>query len=102
MDFIVARVEAAPAEGLGIKTKQGTQIQRKLGQYVDTFLATIVLTQVDGRMGDEAVAGRVHGALEKCVAKVESNQQKDGSWNTDGWAPVISTSLASRGLRERP
>ena len=100
LEFILARVEKAPDEGLAVTDKQGTQIQRKLGRYVDTFLATMVLTHVDRRMPDEKLNARVDAALKKCIAKIESNQQKDGSWNTDGWAPVISTSLASKSLWE--
>src|SRR6266851_9893305 len=38
-------------------------------------------------------------ALQKCVAKIEKNQQKDGSWNmSGGWAPILGTSMASRSL----
>jgi len=41
----------------------------------------------------------VRKGLEKCVAKIEQNQLKDGSWNVaGGWAPVLGTSLASQGL----
>src|SRR5262249_54031156 len=44
---------------------------------------------------------RVRGGLEKCVAKIERNQKRDGSWNiAGGWAPVLGTSLASRSLFE--
>ena len=36
--FILQRIEASPADGLAITDRQGTQIQRKLGPYIDTFL----------------------------------------------------------------
>src|SRR5262249_5056759 len=37
--------------------------------------------------------------LEKCVAKIEHNQTKEGSWNVGGgWAPLLGTSMASRSL----
>jgi len=96
--FILAAVESAPDEGLSITARSGTQIQRKLGRYVDTFLATMVLTQVNKFMPDAEANSRVFSALDKCLDKIEKNQQGDGSWNTDGWAPLISTSLASRSL----
>lgn len=99
VDFIVRSVEAAPQEGLSVTDRANTQIQRKLGLYVDTFLANMVLAQVKDRMADDAGNRRVLAALDKCLDKIERNQQHDGSWNADGWAPVISTSLASRGLR---
>ncbi|HTF55760.1 MAG TPA: hypothetical protein VK661_00705 [Planctomycetota bacterium] len=97
--FILANVEASPAEGLPVTKRTGTQIQRKLGQNIDTFLANLVLAEADGRVTDAEAGRRVHKALEKCVAKIQDNQGKDGSWNQGGgWAPVIGTSLASRGL----
>ena len=52
-------------------------------------------------MPTAAQNARVRKALEKCVAKIESNQQKDGSWNVGGgWAPILGTSMASRSLYE--
>jgi hypothetical protein len=77
----------------------GTQIQRKLGPYIDTFLTSKLLAELDGRMGDAQANLRVRRSLEKCVAKIEKNQLKDGSWNVaGGWAPILGTSLASQSL----
>ena len=99
VDFVLKNIEAAQAEGLEVTKRQGTQIQRKLGPYIDTFLSTMLLSEIDGRMADEAGQTRLRGSLKKCIAKIEKNQQKDGSWNQGGgWAPVISTSIASRSL----
>ena len=82
-------VEASPAEGLAITNRQGTQIQRKLGPYIDTFLTSMLLSQVDGTLSRELNA-RVRRALVKCVAKIEQSQLKDGSWNiSGGWAPIL-------------
>jgi len=100
LDFILDKVEASPVSGLAITNQQGTQIQRKLGPYIDTFLTSMLLAQVDGTLSKELNA-RVRRALEKCIAKIEQNQQKDGSWNAGGgWAPVLGTSMASRSLFE--
>ena len=50
-------------------------------------------------MGDAQANLRVRHSLEKCVAKIEKNQLKDGSWNVaGGWAPILGTSLASQSL----
>ena len=77
---------------------QGTQIQRKLGPYIDTFLTSKLLAELDGNMGDAQANARVRQSLEKCVAKIEKNQLKDGSWNiAGGWAPILGT---SHGLAE--
>lgn len=99
--FILQRVEASRADGLAITDAKGTQIQRKLGPYIDTFLTSMLLAQVDGTLAKPALNARVRHGLEKCVAKIERNQQSDGSWNiAGGWAPVLGTSLASRSLFE--
>jgi Squalene-hopene cyclase C-terminal domain len=100
VDFILKKIEASPTDGLSITDVNQTQIQRKLGPYIDTFLASMLLARVDGTIAG-ANKARVRKGLEKCVAKIEQNQLKDGSWNiAGGWAPVLGTSLASRGLYE--
>ena len=98
--FVLARVESSPENGLELTTTKNTQIQRKLGPYIDTFLASLLLAEVDGTMA-KATNVRVRRNLEKCVAKIERNQKNDGSWNVaGGWAPVLGTSMASRSLYE--
>jgi hypothetical protein len=99
--FVLQRIEASPVEGLAITDRQGTQIQRKLGPCIDTFLASMLMSQVDGRASTPALNARVRKALQKTVAKIEKHQQSDGSWNiAGGWAPVLGTSMASRSLFE--
>jgi hypothetical protein len=96
--FVLREVENSPAEGLQITNHNGTQIQRKLGPYIDTFLTSMLLSEVDGTLSKPENA-RVRKALEKCIAKIEANQQRDGSWNVGGgWAPILGTSMASRSL----
>ena len=97
--FVLQRIEASPADGLAITDRQGTQIQRKLGPYIDTFLSSMLMSQIDGRASTPALNARVRKALQKTVAKIEKHQQSDGSWNiAGGWAPVLGTSMASRSL----
>jgi hypothetical protein len=97
--FVLQRIEASPADGLAITDRQGTQIQRKLGPYIDTFLSSMLMSQTDGRASTPALNARVRKALQKTVAKIEKHQQSDGSWNiAGGWAPVLGTSMASRSL----
>ena len=97
--FILDRAERSPADGLDITDVKGTQIQRKLGPYIDTFLTSKLLAELDGNMGDARLNTRVRRNLEKCVAKIEKNQMKDGSWNIGGgWAPILGTSMASQSL----
>jgi hypothetical protein len=97
--FILTHVDKSPMAGLTVTDVMGTQIQRKLGPYIDTFLTSKLLAELDGQMGDAQANLRVRRSLEKCVAKIEKNQLKDGSWNVaGGWAPILGTSLASQSL----
>ena len=99
VEFLLAQIEKSKDEGLAITDLQGTQIQNKLGPFIDTFLTSMLLSELDGQMGDPAANRRVRLGLEKCVRKIEANQMKDGSWNlSGGWAPILGTSMASRSL----
>jgi len=99
VEFLLNEIERSPEEGLAITAKQGSQIQRKLGPYIDTFLTSMVLSELDGQMENQQLNRRLRAGLEKCVRKIETAQLKDGSWNHDGgWAPILGTSLASRSL----
>jgi hypothetical protein len=99
VDFILCHVDESPAEGLEVTSLRGTQIQRKLGPCIDTFLTSKLLAELDGEMGNARANAHVRQALQKCVAKIEKNQLKDGSWNiAGGWAPILGTSMASRSL----
>jgi hypothetical protein len=99
VDFILKHIEASSADGLSVTDLHGTQIQRKLGPYIDTFLTAKVLAELDGTMADAKYNARVRQDLQKCVAKIEKAQLKDGSWNiSGGWAPILGTSLASQSL----
>jgi hypothetical protein len=84
LGFILEQVEQSPEEGLAI---------------TDTFLTSKLLAELDGTMGSTQENARVRRALKKCVAKIEKNQMKDGSWNiSGGWAPILGTSMASQSL----
>lgn len=99
VDFVLKRVEQSPADGLAVTSLQGTQIQRKLGPYIDTFLTAKLLADLDGAMPDAKANARVRVSLQKCVAKIEKAQLKDGSWNmAGGWAPILGTSMASQSI----
>ena len=43
--FLLAEIERAPEGGLAITDRQGSQIQRKLGPYIDTFLTSMMLSR---------------------------------------------------------
>jgi hypothetical protein len=99
VDFILQRVDSSSPNNLEVTTMHGTQIQRKLGPYIDTFLTSKLLAELDGQISDARENAHVRQALQKCVSKIEKNQLKDGSWNiAGGWAPILGTSMASNSL----
>jgi hypothetical protein len=98
LDFIVTSVERSDAESLYVTDLRGTQVQHKIGEYVDTFLTAMLLAETKGQMPDDAGETRLAAALDKVIAKIERHQQGDGTWNLRGWAPVVGYGLASAGL----
>jgi hypothetical protein len=97
--FVRAEVEAADAKSLAVTSIQGTRVQMKLGPNVDTFLASLLLAEVKGKMPDEPANQALDLALAKVVDKIKKNLKADGTWdNTNGWAPVLAESLGSKGL----
>src|SRR5205085_3756766 len=91
-------VEASEEKGLLVTSIQGTRVQMKLGPFVDTFLASMLLAETRGRMPDTAANQRVVAALDKVMDKIEKNQRPDGSFTSEGWAPVLAQGLAAKGM----
>src|SRR5262249_53736039 len=50
VDFVLKNVEQSPDEGLAVTDQHNTQIQRKLGPYIDTFMTSKLLAELDGTM----------------------------------------------------
>lgn len=98
IDFICNQVEKADKDSLYVTDVRGTRVQGKLGPYVDTFTVSLLLAELKGRMPDERSEKRLAVALDKTIAKIQKNQRKDGTWANEGWAPILSQSLASKGL----
>ncbi len=96
VSLVVDRVMTAPS-GPKLNTPTGTQIQYKLGELVDTHLAALLLGEVAGKL-DPATNRRVATALDIAAGKVQLAQRPDGSFDTNGWAPVLSTSIATQSL----
>jgi hypothetical protein len=97
ISFVVAAIEASPLEGPQLNGPQGTQPQHKLGRYVDTHLAALLLGNV-AESPPKVLEGRIAKAYDKVLTKVMAAQQSDGSFERDGWAPVLSSSMAAQSL----
>jgi hypothetical protein len=98
IEFICASIEKSDGASLYVTDIRSTQLQSKIGQFVDTFLSTMVLAELKGRAGDKLEA-RLSAALNKTIAKIEKNQRDDGHFaGNHGWASVLSQGLANKGL----
>jgi hypothetical protein len=96
--FVCSEVEASPADSLSVTSVHGTRVQAKIGTYVDTFAASMLLAEVKGRMEGSALNARVDAALDTVLAKIARHQKQDGGWEGQGWAPILSQSLGGKGI----
>ena len=98
-EFVCRQVEQADDGSLYVTPVRDTQLQVKIGAYVDTFLAGWALSEIKGRLADEDAEKRRATALDKVVSKIERNQREDGSFEGNkGWAAVLSQGLCSKAL----
>lgn len=100
LECLIAVVEKASAEGPRITDVDGTQPQAKLGQNVDTPLTAQYLSRAFALMPkDDPLYKRTDAALDKCLAKLQASQDKDGGWGQGGgWAPILQSSLSCSAL----
>lgn len=98
IEFILSEIEASDEQSLMVTKITGTRVQGKIGTYVDTFTSLIVLTEAKGTMATRKENDRLQAALSKVLRKIERNQQQDGTWDNQGWAPVLTQSMAAKGL----
>lgn len=98
VEFICGEIEESDKDSLYITATRGTRVQSKLGPYIDTFTAAVLLPEVKDRMPDEAGKKRVAAAIDKLMAKIQKNQQADGTWGGQGWATTIQQGMAVKGM----
>ena len=80
------------------RSVQGTRVQQKLGPNIDTFLASMLLAEVKGRMPDEASEKAADLALHKVLGKIERHQKQDGAFDGQGWAPILAQAMCGKGI----
>jgi hypothetical protein len=98
-EYICKQVENADPNSLYVTDVRDTQLQVKIGTYVDTFVAAWALSELKDKVAGESAEKRRSEALNKVVAKIEHYQRDDGSFTgNNGWAAVLSQGLCSRGL----
>lgn len=99
LNYLLASVEASDNNALNITNLQSTQPQVKLGQNIDVVLTSQFLTNIlDYVKHDKQLQARVEKNLNKCIAKIQRGQNKDGSFQGSGWAGVLQSSLANNAL----
>jgi hypothetical protein len=99
VEFVCKSVDRSDPNSLYVTDIHDTQIQMKIGRYVDTFLSSQFLAEVKGEMPDAAGEQRLGACLDKVIAKIEKNQRDDGTFaGNDGWASVLSQGMATRSL----
>jgi hypothetical protein len=95
--FVLARVERSDMESLYVTDVRGTQLQGKIGPYIDTFLANLVLAEMRGTAGPDEQ--RLIAALTKTMNKIVRHQNADGGFaNNAGWAPTLSVGVATKSV----
>jgi len=99
VDFICKHVADADTSSIYVTNVRDTQLQTKIGPFVDTFLASLVLAEIKGKMPDATGEQRLVAALDKSIGKIQKHQKEDGSFDgNNAWAPVFSQGLASKAL----
>lgn len=98
VEFVCAQVEQSDPSSLYVTDARGTRLQMKLGTYIDTFLAAMLMSEVKGQMPDESGNARVAAVMNKIMDKIERNQKSDGSWDNKGWAPALAQAMASKAI----
>jgi len=97
--FLLTQLEAADDDSLYVTKVRDTQLQSKIGIYVDTFLAAQVLADLKGRFPSASDEARRSKQLDKVVAKIQKHQQADGAFvGNSGWASTLSQGLCSQSL----
>jgi hypothetical protein len=97
LKFVLARVEKADKDSLYVTDVRNTQLQSKIGPYVDTFLANLVLAEMKGKAGPDEP--RLAAALEKTMTKIVKHQTAEGGFaGNAGWAPTLSLGICNKGI----
>src|SRR5262249_49383728 len=121
--YVCTQVEQSDPESLAVTSLHGTRDQMKLGANIDTYLASVLLAEVRGRMPNAASEEIVDRALDKVIAKIERHPRQgdplaglagatmldlSGGGGPSGldlglseglaWAPILGQAMCGRGL----
>jgi len=97
-EFLLKKTEQWLQDQPRLTTLTGTQPQTKLGQNIDAILTVQYFTTLLKYEQQHAWKQRIEKALQKCVSRIEKEQDNDGGWKDGGWAPVLQSALADQAL----
>jgi Prenyltransferase and squalene oxidase repeat len=99
VDFILSRIENADKDSLYVTDVRNTQMQGKIGPYVDTFLAQLVMAELKDKMPEDRGNKRLLAAFDKTMGKIAKHQNAEGNFaQNEAWASTLSLALCSKGI----
>lgn len=96
--FVCGQIEKSDEPSLWVTDVRGTRTQSKLGTYVDTYLAALVLGEIKPGLADGELKDRVDKALDKTVAKIQKNNA--GQQGEQGWAVALSRGIKGKAMNK--
>ncbi len=97
LDWLASRIPYFGSNDGG--RDQGTLLQRKLGENIDLYLATLLYSQVLGNAIDTHDDERIQDQLQQAVDRISSLQKANGEWETS-YEPILTTISAWLALRQ--
>ncbi len=96
--YVRRQVDESDSQSIAVTSVQGTRVQQKLGPNIDTFLASMLLAEVKGRMPDDSSEQAASLSLQKVLGKIERHQKQDGTFDGQGWAPILAQAMCGKGI----
>lgn len=98
-EYLIHATLNADPNSENITSLTSTQPQSKLGANIDVVLtAQFFSNLMDYPQQMQGKKELVQKCLDICVAKIEKNQDADGSFKNNGWAGVLQSSYANNAL----
>ena len=92
--YLIKKIETMPQHN--ITSKQGTQLQRKIGVQAHSFFALLYMTQIAGESHLPSLTLKSARKLTKAVTR---SQLPSGGWGQQSWAPTLGTVMGWTSLR---
>ena len=94
VEYVCVQLEAFDPESLVDPNVQKTIVERKLGPYIDIYLACLLLAEVKGHMSSQASEAVVERTLNTVIGKIETRVMQDDPFGFPAWTRDLSVSVA--------